>query len=386
MEECRARGLDIYRYGSDLVEMAETELERNIWAVRFLYLHMLHQGLCLRPPWSMVEHFGFAPEATNAKDESWLRNPPLQAAPKIPSHWPDPVENPECAKLHKQAAGELPSPRTVVVRSARQLASRVLKRLSGGRSFKIPSDEITGNYPDWESAVQATTGYSNLDILQKTRAAMLKVKSGEAVYERDSVLFDTIEYSWPVLSGLMSVAAESGSLDVMDVGGSLGSSFFQNRVFLSRLPSVRWNIVEQPEHVRIGKKDFEDDYLRFYDSVESCLEETSPNVVLLSSVLQYFEEPYEFLLKLDQLPIDNVIIDRTPFWPGSEDRLCIQTVPPTIYNASYPIWILSNERFHKHLSLNWHIIAEFESLDRLSNSLDAMWRGMILKRKQTASG
>jgi putative methyltransferase (TIGR04325 family) len=103
-------------------------------------------------------------------------------------------------------------------------------------------------------------------------------------------------------------------------------------------------------------------------------------------VLQYFEEPYEFLLKLDQLPIDNVIIDRTPFWPGSEDRLCIQTVPPTIYNASYPIWILSNERFHKHLSLNWHIIAEFESLDRLSNSLDAMWRGMILKRKQTASG
>lgn len=33
--------------------------------------------------------------------------------------------------------------------------------------------------------------------------ATLKVKRGEAVFERDSVLFDEIQYSWPVTAALI---------------------------------------------------------------------------------------------------------------------------------------------------------------------------------------
>ena len=46
----------------------------------------------------------------------------------------------------------------------------------------------------------------------------MKVKKGEAVYERDSMIFDQIEYSWPVLFGLMWAAAQnSGYLKVLDL-------------------------------------------------------------------------------------------------------------------------------------------------------------------------
>ena len=56
-----------------------------------------------------------------------------------------------------------------------------------------------------------------------------KVKNGETVYERDSVIFDQIEYSWPVLTGLMCAAAQnSGCLKVLDFGCSLGSSNLEN--------------------------------------------------------------------------------------------------------------------------------------------------------------
>ena len=56
------------------------------------------------------------------------------------------------------------------------------------------------------------------------------------VYERDSVLFDTIRYSWPLLSDLLRAASEDQNhLSVLDFGGSLGSSYYQNRVFLSHL-------------------------------------------------------------------------------------------------------------------------------------------------------
>ncbi len=89
-----------------------------------------------------------------------------------------------------------------------------------------------GDFATWEEASAQCAGYDAEDILAKVLAATLKVKSGEAACERDSVLFDDIEYAWPVLAGLMWAAARNGGkLNVLDFGGALGSSYFQNRKF-----------------------------------------------------------------------------------------------------------------------------------------------------------
>lgn len=98
-EEKRAaaasRGVPSDAYGADLPVMAAAELRQNIWAVRWLYHHLQHGGLCLRPPWSMVEHIGFDHSATNAAGATAWANPPLRAAPPVPSAWPRPGEHPE---------------------------------------------------------------------------------------------------------------------------------------------------------------------------------------------------------------------------------------------------------------------------------------------------
>ena len=132
MEQCKEQGIDIYRYGADLVDMAEAELHKNIWAVRLLYLHIFKKGLCLRPPWSMVEHIGFDSNATNASNESWLKNPPLKACPSIPEQWPEPMEHPECAQLWQQQCGMRSS---VLNRLYRSFYSVALKAL-GAASLK----------------------------------------------------------------------------------------------------------------------------------------------------------------------------------------------------------------------------------------------------------
>lgn len=135
MQMCEAQGMDVYRYGADLPAMAEVELQQNIWAVRFLYLHILKRGLCLRPPHSMVEHIGFDSLATNAKDGSQWANPPLRACPLLPEQWPDPIENPECAHLWQMTCGTKPVPPEPVsllryaVRLVRQAISKVKRQL-----------------------------------------------------------------------------------------------------------------------------------------------------------------------------------------------------------------------------------------------------------------
>jgi hypothetical protein len=72
-----------------------------------------------------------------------------------------------------------------------------------------PHEWFTGNYPTWEDAMKDCTGYDAPNILEKVKTSLLKVKNGEAVYERDSVLFDHIQYSFPLLVSLLYVATSS---------------------------------------------------------------------------------------------------------------------------------------------------------------------------------
>lgn len=238
---------------------------------------------------------------------------------------------------------------------------------------------LTGDYNSWDKAVADSTGYDIGFILEKTKTALLKVKNGEAAYERDTVLFDHIEYAWPVLAGLFWVAARHGGvLNVLDFGGSLGSTYFQNQIFLSALSQVRWNIIEQPHYVEAGKMWFEDDCLHFYADIVNCLSETQPNVVLLGSVLQYLEHPYLILNKMMDIPCDLIIIDRTPFWSGLNDRICIQTVSPDIYPASYPSWIFSKKRFFSYLKVGWKVMEIFDNIDSLNGPVNFSYQGALL--------
>lgn len=251
------------------------------------------------------------------------------------------------------------------------------------RTRFYPSESgLFGDYTSWVEAQKASSGYDAEIILEKTKAACLRVKRGEAVHERDSVLFDKVEYSWPLLAGLMWGAAQSGgTLNVLDFGGSLGSTYFQNRAFLDQVENVRWNIVEQPHYVAVGRRDFQDERLRFFESIEECVSETQPNIVIVSGVLQYLERPYEILKKLVAVNTNNIILDRTPFWDGAEDRLCVQRVPPRIYCASYPSWIFSRAHFIAELSgSGFAVVADFSNNDREKGPVTVTYRGIILSR------
>lgn len=219
-----------------------------------------------------------------------------------------------------------------------------------------------GDYKSWQEAEADSTGYNNAAILEKVKNSLLKVKKGEVAYERDSVLFDKVEHSWPVLAGLLWIASlNNNRLNVLDFGGSLGSSYFQNLDFLKHLEGLRWNIVEQNNFVECGKKYFENSHLKFYLSIEECLKDSRPNVFLSSSVIQYLEKPYEFLEKISKSGFEYLIFDRVEFLKN-KDRLTVQKVRPEIYDASYPAWFLNEEKFLGIIKKNYEPIADFDSI------------------------
>ena len=234
-----------------------------------------------------------------------------------------------------------------------------------------------GEYATWQEAQNTSTGYDADEILQKVKHALLKVKHGEAVYERDSVLFDEIEYSWPLLAGLMLASAKScGKLNVVDFGGSLGSTYYQNKKFLDMFDDMSWNIVEQKHFVKIGKDTFQDNRLHFYYTIEECMTEERPTILLLSSVLQYIESPYGLLDEILEYDFEYILIDRTPFTNVGDDRVTIQKVPPSIYKASYPCWFFSEDKMHEYFTKkDYRLIENFQSND--AEGMNYRFKGMI---------
>jgi putative methyltransferase (TIGR04325 family) len=243
-----------------------------------------------------------------------------------------------------------------------------------------------GDYASWKEARSFSQGYDNSVILEKVKKASLKVKAGEAAFERDSVLFHDIQYSWPLLAGLMWICAQSmGKLSVIDFGGALGSTYFQNKTFFKSLSRVRWNIVEQKHFVDTGKRYFEDNELRFYDDIESCLKKNSPNVIIFSSVIQYMENPYRFLKSIRSIGFEFIFFDRTFFVTDTEDRLTVQVVPPQIYPGSYPCWFFNKENFYSFFYDDYEVIAEFDALagkikiDRKQSAFD---KGILFRQRK----
>ena len=233
------------------------------------------------------------------------------------------------------------------------------------RQVRNENNAFTGSYDTWVDAEKHASGYDTDTIFQRVREAALKVKRGEAVFERDSVCFYEEEYRWPALACLLTIAAnQGGKLNVLDFGGALGSFYFQHKKFFSRLKSISWSVIEQAHFVECGKKELQNENLKFYTNINECIAKEKVDVVLLSSVLQYLEKPESLLTELTKIKAGYILIDRTPFIEESADRLTVQSVPTSIYKASYPAWFFSSNKFNELIrKIGYRIIEEFDSDD-----------------------
>ena len=168
---------------------------------------------------------------------------------------------------------------------------------------------------------------------------------------------------------------------MLDFGGSLGTTYFQNKEFLTYFSSCSWTIVEQEKFYQLGKKHFENDQLQFVETIQDCLLKKSPNLFLVSSSLQYIPSPKEILNQINNSKTRFVVFDRLPF-SESENILTVQTVPPSIYEASYPCWIFNFEWLLSNLP-NYKVLFDFPSFcdadQVISDGLLVQWKGVTLE-------
>ena len=207
-----------YDYTSMLKAVQDNKI--SSWAVRWRASAFLHDLYTLYPGHSLIQNIGMdgsgthcgateklgvslAPAPVHVMRQAVQENTAMRQAEMdflaslgqrvMPwSRLPFLSNRAQCKKLCKDF---LPP---VVWRAAKKLR---------GKQDSAPGIVWQGDYPDWQSAVTASTGYDQDAIFTRVRDAARAVRDGEALWERNSVLFHHAEYNWPLLASLMAVIA-----------------------------------------------------------------------------------------------------------------------------------------------------------------------------------
>lgn len=353
-----------YKYTGMLRDTLEKRV--NSWAVRWHASAFLADMYTLYPGHSLVQNVGLDSSGTHcSKDISHIVSLAKEPVTVVAQHVEKSVVMWEAQiDFYKHGNGATNSFRTrgksllkdflppVLLRCIQKLRHR-------GRNTQALTWQ--GDYPDWQSAVAASTGYDQEAIFVKVQDAARAVRDGKALWERDSVLFYHEEYNLPLLSALMSIAAwNKGRLRVLDFGGALGSTYWQHKPLLQNLDVLSWNVVEQPHVVACGREEFSSDELQFWPDMQSCAANGPVDVVLFSSVLQYLESPYALLEQAVALNPQAIVLDRTPFAEKGE-RITVQNVPPQIYPASYACRWLDEEKVRSLLKKTLSLSPKWQS-------------------------
>ena len=155
--------------------------------------------------------------------------------------------------------------------------------------------------------------------------------------------------------------------------------YFHHEEKLYKIKDLKWIVVEQPHFVECGKGEFSNGTLEFMKETDFFSSKMIPDVLILSGIIQFLKQPYEKILKIINLNIPLIIIDRTPFSKTGKEKLCIQKVNPKIYNASYPVWLLDFKKLMSFFEDKYELIQEFTPID-FDYSVD--YKGIVLKLKE----
>ena len=158
-----------------------------------------------------------------------------------------------------------------------------------------------------------------------------------------------------ILYYILNKYYKTKSLNLIDFGGSLGSTYFQHKFFLKNFKLLKWNIVEQKKIANIGNKLFKNESIKFNDNLENTLIKNKTELIIFNTVLQYVEDPWYFLKLIKKKGV-MIIINNILFAKKNHDIILVQKNPKRIYEASYPLRIFSKINFLKMLKKRFKVV------------------------------
>jgi putative methyltransferase (TIGR04325 family) len=207
----------------------------------------------------------------------------------------------------------------------------------------------------WAKAQHAVAGYESeiaiesiIDSIQQSHAAASGSKS---LTSRDLQIISSFAIA------ISAAVVQSANVRVIDVGGAGGDYFF---MFANAMPAVTfdWVVVETPAlATAITKTNLgEGRNIRWVSSLDEAGKDF--DVALLSSVLQYVDDPYGLLNEVTNR-CKVMVINRIPLTSSGTDQATVQHVRTHGRRGAYPAWFFSNNVFLNEIDKSGDIVSRW---------------------------
>ena len=236
---------------------------------------------------------------------------------------------------------------------------------------------FSGQYESFQKALEHCGGYEDKSIIERSIAL-----AKEKTYVDTWIRGQTINL-FAALSLVLLNKPISRNLRVLDFGGGLGDHYYDFLRFIPNQIELCWDICETPAMVKAGKKFFGKE-ISYEDDLHKIDERKEFDLILTSGTLQYVDNPEEYFNKLSLLKSDYIIIDRISLIDIAQDAIAIQNVPKELYDASYPVWFFSQNKWISKfqedyiIKMRWHIPRH----PIFFNRTKYFQQGMLLERKK----
>jgi putative methyltransferase (TIGR04325 family) len=187
------------------------------------------------------------------------------------------------------------------------------------KKFFLLTNAYIGIYENWNKALQKSKTYKDKKTLNRIKNAAFFANKN-SLYFRDGIVFDRYQYSSDVnfCLSLCLLFYSKKKIKILDYGGGLGNLYNQfckllTLVKLHKKFKFYWDILEQKNISDFGKKLFKKKNLNFFNVDNFNLKNNQYDIIILSSALEFFENPYKILDNLKVTNFKFLVIDRTPF-------------------------------------------------------------------------
>jgi len=193
----------------------------------------------------------------------------------------------------------------------------------------------------WPEAQKAVAGYESdtavESIIESIQLAHASSTDTKALASRDLQIISSFAIA------IAAVDVSSTNIRVIDVGGAGGDYFF---MFANAMPAVTfdWVVVETPAlATAISKTDLSMGRdIRWVSSLDEAGDDF--DIALMSSVMQYVDDPYGLLNEVVG-KCKVMVINRIPLTSSVVDQATVQHVRTHGRRGAYPAWFFSQNVF-----------------------------------------
>ena len=362
--------------------LEENQIKKRSWAVNWYASLFVHKKLNLYSSIPMSKNIGFGQDSTNSK----ITLKVVEIEKNIINIKYKKIKIEELQKGYeaivnyykKNTNTKYFDLKNRIKRKAKWIKIVVKNFITGDKNKFF----FKGPFNTWKDALINSEGYHSSKIIDKLFISAMKVKNKKFAYERDTVLFSQPSYNWMLLYNIFKYFNNYRNFNLIDFGGSLGSTYFQHKLFLNSFKTMKWNIIEQSKISKIGNKFFSNKNLKFFNNLEPAIKKNKSKFIILNNVLQYIENPSYIIDILSKYKGMTIIIDNIIFTEKNKDIIIVQKTPKRIYEATYPLRIFSKSKFLKKISQYFKIIENKKnnfSFDLSFDNVDYKSEYLIIK-------